>query len=132
MINEINHSIVFKGKSSIKEWVIEISSKLDKDKEYILEIKENKNKRSNPQNRYLWGVVYPIIGNKLGYDTETIHEVFKQKFGEKVTLRNNITIPKSTTKYSTSEFEQYINNICIFASEYLKLQIPEPNEKVEL
>jgi len=131
MTNEIVHTIAFLGKTPITPAFFDLQKRLDPNKEYILEIRENKSKRSNPQNRYLWGVVYPIIGNKLGYDTETVHEVFKQKFGVKVELRNNITIPKSTTKYTTIEFNEYIDNICKFALEFLKLEIPQPNETIE-
>lgn len=132
MLNEIRISIILTEQTDVLQWLDKIKPTLNKNKQYIIEVSEYNKKRSSPQNRYLWGVVYPIIGNKLGYDTETIHEVLKQKFGEKVTLRNNITIAKSTTKYTTTEFEQYIDKILIFASEFLKLSIPAPNETIEV
>lgn len=113
---------------NILGWVSKELGNLQQGKEYTIEIKEKTKNRSSNQNRYLWGVVYPILGQKLGYDNETIHEVLKTKFGEKVVLRNNMTINKSTSKYTTKELESYIEKITIFASEFLKLSIPAPNE----
>ena len=128
---QITHTMTFMPPANINDWVMRIMTRLSDNKEYTIEIKEKSNNRSSNQNRYLWGVVYPILGEKLGYDNETIHEVLKTKFGEKVVLRNNMTINKSTSKYSTMEFENYIQKITIFAGEFLKLTIPSPNETYE-
>lgn len=128
---QITQTISFIPPANITGWVHKVVSQLNTNKEYTIEIKEKSNNRSSNQNRYLWGVVYPILGQKLGYDNETIHEVLKTKFGEKVVLRNNMTINKSTSKYTTNEFENYIQKITIFAGEFLKLTIPAPNETYE-
>ncbi len=36
-------------------------------------IEEYKEKRSNPQNRYYWGVIVDILGKSLGYTKNEIH-----------------------------------------------------------
>lgn len=124
-------STTFTPPYNVLGWVSKTVGQLDHGKEYTIEIRPKIKNRSTNQNSYLWGVVYPILGQKLGYDNDTIHEVLKTKFGEKVVLRNNMTINKSTAKYTTMEFEAYIQKITIFASEYLKLSIPAPNDYLE-
>jgi ribosomal protein S8 len=65
------------------------------DDRYILTIEKKYNKRSDPQNAYLWGVVYPIILEGLkeaGYsefklktkeNIEKVHTLMKYKFLKK-------------------------------------------------
>lgn len=57
------------------------------DGNYIISIEKKYNKRSTPQNAYLWGVVYPIVKEglidagfdefKQDYDLEMTHELCK-------------------------------------------------------
>jgi hypothetical protein len=86
--------------------------------------------RSNNQNSYMWGVVYEIISEHLGYSTEEIHEIMKYKFlratmggGGKV-----YELVKSTAKLNTAEMETYLENIRRFAATELNCFIPLPNE----
>lgn len=94
--------------------------------EYTITVKEYVKSRTLDQNSYLWGVIYEMAGKKLGYDVDTIHEVFKAKFGYKLTLRNGDQVPRSTKSYTTVEMGEYIDKIVIFCAEFLKLVIPEP------
>lgn len=110
------------------------------DGKYIIEINKH-NKRSNPQNRYYWGLVVPMIktGIKdMGTDLtiEETHEFLKAKFNCSE-LRNEETgevemIPRSTTILTKLAFSEYIQNIQMFASEFLNIVIPDPGQQVEM
>ena len=64
-------------------------------KEIILTISKKSKRRSNDQNAYLWGVVYPIIKNGLkeqGYNqitTEQVHELLKGQFCKEEIVNEN-------------------------------------------
>lgn len=112
------------------------------EKEYELILRKKKKQRSNNQNRYYWGVVVPIIYHELrelGFNEvksiEDAHEILKCKF-LKHTIVNDvgqfIESFKSTSSLSTSEFMDLIAEIQIWASEYLNLVIPDPNQELEI
>lgn len=108
-------------------------------KEVVITIAKRTKKRSNPQNAYLWGVVYPLLLQGLvdvGYDiekgsTELIHEWSKKEFLPAIKIeRDNgdtLSIPASTAKLTTVEFMEYIERIAQFSAEYLGVVIPPPN-----
>ena len=87
-------------------------------------------RRSIKQNSYLWAVVYEMIRSECGYlTTETVHFEMQMLFwfmfgktGEK--------IPKGTSneEMTTSEMENYLSKIRAWASDFLNLYIPLPNE----
>jgi hypothetical protein len=112
---------------------------------YSNTIKRVYNNRSNEQNKYYWGVVLPNLVEGLkdvGYaelSIEEAHEFCKNKFifqetknmcvVNKVTGEiQNIKYYPSTAKLTTTEFNEYFERIIIFASEYLSINIPYPNE----
>lgn len=93
-------------------------------------------KRSDLQNAYYWGVVINyitdainILGNNLNPDQ--VHELLKLEIGINTTffvkgVKKNIV--KSTTKYTTLEFEEYLEKCRIWALDMLNINIPLPNE----
>lgn len=96
-------------------------------------------KRSLPQNDYYWGVVVPMCRQGLydaGYDEVKTsldsHEVLKHLFLKKeVTNKSTgevLTLDGSSKDLSIPEFNEYIENICKWAAEYLSIVIPSPNE----
>jgi len=88
-------------------------------------------KRTNSMNAYLWGVVYKLISEETGYEDDQVHQLMKQNFGLREEMqmgRENSIVPKSTTKYTIEEMSEYWREITQWAAEFLKLQIPEPNE----
>jgi len=100
-----------------------------------------RSKRSGQQNRYYWGGVVPIVCrglNDVGYrisEAET-HEYLKASF-----LKDSIVNEKtgellpmigSTRKLTTVEFMEYIQDIQRWAAEFLGIEIPDPNEQVEI
>lgn len=125
---------------------IEEISKLE-DHEVSVTIHKLK-KRSNPQNRYYWGVVVYMIKSRLddlGYvhsDLEgeamprkltrnDVHNFLKEQFNRYDVVNpetGNVigTSSRTTKKLSTIEFSQYVEHIIRWAAESLDLEIPDP------
>ncbi len=93
-------------------------------------IRKETKTRTNQQNKYLWGVVYAIISDTTGYDTEQVHNAMKIKFASKH-LENDLTITERTSKMDTARMTQYIDDIKRWASEFLHCYVPDAGE-VEL
>jgi len=82
--------------------------------------------RSNPQNRYMWGVVYELLSETTGYTPSEIHDSMRMLF-----LQDNLRkIPtlRSTTELTTVEMENYLEQIRQWAAQELNCNIPLPNE----
>jgi hypothetical protein len=112
------------------------------DKDVLITIEKKIKKRSNHQNAYYYGVVLKIVRQGLidqGFDNfrndESVHELLKYRF-LKVDESNPdglfVERIKSTTELSTSQFMDYIAEIQRWASEFLNVYIPEPNEELML
>lgn len=105
----------------------------------ILNIQKWYKKRTNPENRYLWGVVYPAIADYSGMSADEAHDFCKTEFLKiKFHILNKETgelIEKerigSTAKLTTIEFEVYTENIRRFFLLNFGLIIPLPNEIIE-
>lgn len=113
-----------------------------KDGRYLVSIENGKN-RTSPQNRYYWGCCLPLVKDGLqgiGYrevkTNEDAHEVLKYLFLKKVIPNEEtgevIETLGTTTKLSTTEFNEYIDQIIQWAAEYLSIQIPLPNEQLQI
>lgn len=101
---------------------------------YLLEITPH-NVRSLDQNDYYHAVVVPAVRKGLyaeGYDeiktNADAHAFLKKQFLNK----DNALIfsnEESTRALSTKEFSAFIDTVIKWAAEFLKVQIPYPNEK---
>ena len=98
-------------------------------------IKVEKPQRTVRQNRYLWGVIYPmlLIGlRKIGYDfknTDEVHEFMGFMRGKDIVNRytgDSITIPMSTKEMTTVQMNNYCEELRDFARNELKTEIPDP------
>ena len=106
---------------------------------YVITITPNRKTRSNQQNAYLWGIVYPAVLFGLqdaGWeiiDEEQVHEYCKQAFAAREVINKDtgevLSLPNSTARMQTAEFNVYVGKIKAFALEYLNITIPEPNEE---
>lgn len=77
------------------------------------------NQRSSSQNAYYNSVVLSIISDYTGYFNKELHKILKDKF---------LSYDTSTKNLNTIEFEKYLTKIRIWASSFLNLYIPLPNE----
>lgn len=117
---------------------VENALTLFNDKDIEIQIKEIRKKRSNPQNRYYWGVVIPYIQGLLmqewgeNFDSESIHEFLKSRFNSQDYVNEKtgevITISKSTAENNTKEMEDYLEKCRVFAFDFFNARIPLPNE----
>ena len=95
--------------------------------------------RSNQQNKYLWAVVYKMIGDEIGEDdSEVIHgqmammfyckkiKIWDEESGETKEAR----IPETTSGMTTIQFEEYAEKIRRWAAQFLGISIPLPNEVI--
>lgn len=90
------------------------------------------NPRTNPQNRYYFGVVLALISNEIGHTVEECHEIFKAKFLPVKQLKVGgkiYHIPGSTKELMTAEMDEYVEKIRRFAATTLYLSIPDPEKK---
>ena len=123
------------NKERLREW-----ARMNPGKQLMIRIDKRGSRRSNPQNRYYWGVVVQEV--KLGFlnigyeiTAEETHYFLKEKFNS-ISIENkegiNINVPGSTTQLTKTQFGEYVEKIARFASEYLGIVIPQPNENLEM
>ena len=102
---------------------------------------KRKNTRSSPQNRYYWGIVVKEIEIRLkqlgnDFDPDTVHEYLKDKFNQVEIIGEGGEvidyIGESTTKMNKEQFSIYVDKIIEWANDFLNINIPLPNEKLEL
>jgi len=126
-------------------FIDEISKWEGRDVEVII---KNLKKRSNPQNRYYWGVVVYLVKERLtelGYvrddlrdgelpatlTRDDVHLYLKENFNRKDIVNPETgevlgTSSVSTSSLSTEEFAGYIEQIIMWASTHLDIEIPAP------
>jgi len=82
--------------------------------------------RSNSQNRYYHGVVVAILGDHFGEFHDDMHENLAWLF---LKVQDK-PYPKraSTASLSTSEFEDYLEKVRMWALTEHEVRIPLPNE----
>ena len=115
--------------------------KLFLEKDVTVTVEKKKRKRSLHQNNFYWGVVIPIVKQGLidvGYRVtiDDTHELIKAKFIKKELVNENTgeILPSigSTTELTTTEFMDLIAEIQQWAAEYLNVEIPDPNEQINI
>ena len=116
------------------------------DKAFCVKIEDKEPKRTDLQNRYLWGWLYDQIAKNLEeagivicceddteqpWTKEVLHEFFKIKFLmiSEIVSKKGKTLPltKSTTKLTSKEFNQYVEDIEKFCYMFWSISIPKPN-----
>ena len=88
--------------------------------------KQYRRQRTNPQNKYYWGVVVPILANHFGYTKDEMHDALRWQF-----LRKQDKEPptvRSTAELTTVEFNAYIDEIVIWAATEFQVVVPDPGE----
>jgi hypothetical protein len=91
-------------------------------------LRKFRRKRTLPQNSYLWGVVYPLLGEHCGYDSEEIHAACKERFlRDRAHEVNGLIKVRSSTSLDTVEMTEYIESVRRLAAE-MGVVIPSPGE----
>jgi len=122
---------IFQG--TVKDGKIKLYN-LESYKEYLLTIdgdvevivRKPIKRKTNPQLRYLFGVVYKMISEHTGMDIEEVDMAMKMMFA----LNTDTAIPtvKLKRNMSTTEVMEFTERTKRWAAEDLGLYIPEPNE----
>lgn len=104
---------------------------------YRIEVKKVRKPRSNDQNGWLWGCIYPKLLEALldaGWEfvsVEQVHEFFKaQMTADKVVNKHTgeiIEFPGSTAMMDTVTFSTYCEKLREYAREFLNIEIPDPD-----
>ena len=101
---------------------------------YIVSVKKQRNTRSNMQNSYYWKCIVQGLAEELGYFPNEMHDALRAKFlseYEMISFNDNqIAINKigSTTALNTKAFEQYTEQIRVWALTDLGIRLMLPNE----
>ena len=115
-----------------------------KDGRYRLRLERIYNKRTLPQNAFLHGVVIPEVRLGMieaGYSpaecsTESVKDFLKFRFAKKeiinVQTGEVLETIENTSDMSTVRLNEFIEEIRVFAAEYLNHEIPEPNEQMKI
>lgn len=96
------------------------------DKNIDIIVRKHRKDRTNPQNRYMWGVCYKLISETTGYTIDEIHDSMRAMF-----LMDNsgkFPIVRSSTSLTTVEMGEYLSQIKIWASQELNCYIPDPDD----
>ena len=101
---------------------------------FNVEIKRHQKARSLNQNRYYFKFVVGEISAYTGFTKDETHEALRMLFlrEDKVIKATGESIPssRSTTELTTTEFEEYLEQIRIWALNTLEIYIPLPHETV--
>lgn len=93
-----------------------------------LSIERKRKNRTLNENNYYWGVVIPTLGDYFGYEPEEMHEALKWQFLRKE--EKDIPTVGSTASLSTTEFENLMSAIRVWALTEFNVSIPQPNQDV--
>jgi len=126
-----NGKLEIYDKQKFRMWLRELN-----EKEVEIRVNKYKDKRTNSQNRYYWGVVLEILSDYTGHEPEELHEVLKEIMLPKKEVKFKLSDGKevirkisiSTAELSTGAFETYLQKIREWAQKRLNCFIPLPNE----
>lgn len=105
---------------------------LSLEKAWRVEVNEAKSRRSDQQNRYLWGVCYPTIMQHLpGWDAEDVHEFCLGEWSGWEVIegfgRKRMKPIRRSSKLSKVEFMNYVDFIHrTMAERGIVIPDPEP------
>ena len=122
-----------------KAFIADLKRFAGKSVEIVVKLKRST--RSSNQNRYYWGIVIPLVMQgliELGHDVnkQETHEFIKANFNyEEIVNKDTgelFRMTQSTARLNKNDFGVMIEKLKVFASEYLNVYIPEPNEDLTL
>ena len=115
-----------------KQSLISYLKELEND--YIVEVKKQRNNRSNMQNSYYWKCIVQGLAEELGYFPDEMHDTLKVKFAsewQSIEINDKqigLQTVNSTARMNTKDFEVYADQIRIWALSELGVRLMMPNE----
>ena len=105
---------------------------------YRIGVKRMRKPRSNDQNGWLWGCIYPMLLDALleaGWEfvsVEQVHEYFKNMLAKDSVVNKHtgeiVEFPTSTATMDTLTFSTYCEKLREYGREYLGIEIPDPDK----
>ena len=94
-------------------------------KDITFTILENKDYRTNTQNK-LWWKYMQILSSDLGYSKNEMHDICKLKFLKRERLEDGIKVEylKSTAQLTKKEFRELIESVIIWAAQTFSINLP--------
>jgi len=111
---------------SDKQKVIEYISKLP-DKKYIVKIELKREQRSPAQNRVYW-LWIACICEETGNSKAKVHSELGSYFLPQIEGKIGFE-PVSTTILDTAQFKKYLDEVNLWANEFLGIILPNPEDK---
>ena len=117
-----------KDKQSLINYLKELGN------DYIVEVKKQRNNRSNMQNNYYWACIVQPLANEIGYFPDEMHDILKVKFAsqwESIDINDKqvgLQVVNSSARMNTKEFEVYAEQIRVWALTELGIRLMLPNE----
>lgn len=115
-----------------KQTLINYLKELEND--YIVDVKKQRNNRSNMQNNYYWKCIVQELSDFTGFFPDEMHDILKVKFSSEwqtIEIEDKIIgvhTLNSTARMNTKEFEVYADQIRIWALTELGIRLMLPNE----
>jgi hypothetical protein len=115
-----------------KQSLINYLKELEND--YIVDVKKQRNNRSNMQNNYYWACIVQPLASELGYFPDELHDCLKVKFAsewQSIEINEKqigLQVVNSSARMNTKEFELYAEQIRIWALSELSIRLMLPNE----
>lgn len=96
-------------------------------------LKPHREKRSDRQNRWWWGIAVPLIAHELGYDKhdhdELHYALVALCFGTHHDEKLNMTIPNArSSQLTTAQFSELMEWAVRWAAQEHGIQVPLPGE----
>ena len=94
-------------------------------KDIIFTILENKDYRTNSQNK-LWWRYMNILSADLGYSKDEMHDICKLKFLKRERFEDGIKVEylKSTAQLTKKEFKKLVDEVIIWAAQTFSINLP--------
>jgi hypothetical protein len=115
-----------------KQSLINYLKELEND--YIVDVKKQRNNRSNMQNNYYWACIVQPLASELGYFPDEMHDCLKVKFAsewQSIDINDRqvgLQVVNSSARMNTKDFEVYAEQIRIWALSELGIRLMLPNE----
>jgi hypothetical protein len=117
-----------KDKQSLINYLKELQS------DYIVDVKKQRNNRSNMQNSYYWACIVQPLAQEIGYFPDEMHDILKVKFAsewQSIEVNDKqvgLQVVNSSARMNTKDFEIYAGQIRIWALSELGIRLMLPNE----
>lgn len=117
-------------------------------KNITITIERTRNKRTNPQNKWYWGLAVPMVQHRLSelgelMSKESTHNLLKvavmkidpSLIMDEVIIESTAEVlerMRSTSELSTTEFMAFKNHVQQWAIETLDIDIPDPDQQLTI